>query len=118
MYLRTTTRRNKDGTEVRYLQLAHNEWDAAAGQSVVRVVHSFGREDQLDRDGDRAAGRVAVAAAGPGRGAGGDRRPGSWRSSSPAPMGGAWVLDGLWRRLGIDTTLAQAAGGPPARPRR
>lgn len=22
-----------------------------------------------------------------------------------APLGGAWVLDGLWRRLGVDTTL-------------
>jgi hypothetical protein len=24
-----TTRRNSDGTPVRYLQLAHNEWDAS-----------------------------------------------------------------------------------------
>jgi hypothetical protein len=27
MYLRTIGRRNKDGSEVRYVQLAHNEWD-------------------------------------------------------------------------------------------
>jgi hypothetical protein len=30
-------------------QLAHNEWDAKAGHSVVRVLHSFGREDLIDR---------------------------------------------------------------------
>ena len=49
MYLRTTSRRRKDGSTVRYLQLAHNEWDAAAGQAVARVIYSFGREDELDR---------------------------------------------------------------------
>jgi hypothetical protein len=49
MYLRRTTRRRGDGSEVAYLQLAHNEWDAKAGHSVVRVLYGFGREDQLDR---------------------------------------------------------------------
>ena len=49
MYLRRTTRKRKDGSEVGYLQLAHNEWDAKAGHSVVRVVHSFDREDLIDR---------------------------------------------------------------------
>lgn len=31
MYLRITKRRNKDGTEVRYYQLAENEWNAEKG---------------------------------------------------------------------------------------
>ena len=33
MFVRTSTRRNKDGTPVRYLQLAHNEGspDASVG---------------------------------------------------------------------------------------
>jgi hypothetical protein len=34
---------------VRYLQLAHNEWDAATKTSRAEVLYSFGREDQLDR---------------------------------------------------------------------
>jgi hypothetical protein len=34
---------------VRYLQLAHNEWDAATKTSRPKVLYSFGREDQLDR---------------------------------------------------------------------
>jgi hypothetical protein len=30
---------------VRYLQLAHNVWDAEAGLSRPKILHSFGRED-------------------------------------------------------------------------
>jgi len=47
MYLRTTQRRNRDGSSVRYLQLAHNHWDPKAGRSSVQVLYHFGREDQL-----------------------------------------------------------------------
>nr|WP_291840103.1 hypothetical protein [Candidatus Microthrix sp.] len=50
MYLRTVKRKRSDGTQVSYLQLAHNDWDSAAGQSVTRVIHSFGRADTVDRD--------------------------------------------------------------------
>src|SRR5260370_21155977 len=49
MYVKTTSRTNKDGTPVRYLHLAHNECDPAAGRSVPKVLSSFGREDALDR---------------------------------------------------------------------
>jgi hypothetical protein len=49
MFVRTATRRNKDGSAVRYVQLVQNEWDPATRSSRMRVVHSFGREDQLDR---------------------------------------------------------------------
>jgi hypothetical protein len=110
MYLRTSKRKNRDGSEVRYLQLAHNEWDAVAGQSVVRVIYSFGREDQLDRDAiarlisslSRAlpAGDAMAASAGDGL---------SFVESRP--MGAAFALDGLWRRLGIDKTLTKLLGG-------
>jgi hypothetical protein len=49
MYLRSTPGRNKDGTEARYLQLAHNVWDPAAKRSKVQVVHNFGRKDTTNR---------------------------------------------------------------------
>ena len=55
-------RRTKDGSEVGYLQLAHNEWDPVAKQSEVRVLYSFGREDQLDRAA--IVRLIGVAAAG------------------------------------------------------
>lgn len=53
MYLRTTRRRNRDGSEVRYLSLAHNEWDPVARRSTVKVLYNFGREGGLDRDAIR-----------------------------------------------------------------
>ena len=32
---------------MRYLQLTHNEWDPVTKTSRPKVLHSFGREDQL-----------------------------------------------------------------------
>ena len=49
MYLRTTQRRNKDGSVVRYLALAENVRHPEKGYVEAEVVHSFGRADQLDR---------------------------------------------------------------------
>ena len=50
--MRTTKRENKSGT-VRYLHLAHNEWDPVKGRAVPKVLFTFGREDELDRDAVR-----------------------------------------------------------------
>jgi len=109
MYLRRTERRTKDGT-VGYLQLAHNEWDPVVKQSKVRVLYSFGREDQLDRQAIvRLIGSLQRAlepdqalqvAAAPGL-----------RFIESRPMGGAWALDGLWRRLKIERTLGRLLEG-------
>src|SRR6201996_2100296 len=49
MYLRVTERRNRDGSTVAYYGLAENIWNAEAKRSETRVVHSFGRADQLDK---------------------------------------------------------------------
>src|SRR4051794_14580825 len=116
MYVRTSTRRNRDGTKVSYLQLAHNEWDPAARTARTKVLYSFGRADQLDR---AAIARLITAltrvvgvepdSSGP------DRArvvgvPGLEFVES-RPLGGAWLLDGLWHRLGIDTLLRRLAAG-------
>jgi len=103
VYVKSSTRRTARGP-VRYLQLAHNEWDAAAGVSRTKVLYSFGREDQLDR---AAIGRLVAAlsrllspeqalAAG---------APAGLAFTESRPLGGAFALDGLWRRLGIDTAI-------------
>ena len=51
MYLRTTERKNKDGSVVRYLALAHNQRVGAATKA--NVLLNLGREDRLDPDGLR-----------------------------------------------------------------
>jgi len=48
MYLRKTERRNRDGSTVAYYALAENNWNAETRRSEARVIHTFGRADQLD----------------------------------------------------------------------
>ena len=48
--MRTIRRKNKDGSVVEYYQLAHNERHPDTRKPVAKVVHSFGRTDELDRD--------------------------------------------------------------------
>ena len=48
MYLRTTRRKNKDGSIVEYYQLAHNERHPDTRNPAARIIHSFGRADKLD----------------------------------------------------------------------
>ena len=50
MYIRTIQRKNKDGSVVRYIQLAHNQWDPQAGCSKAKVLFNFGREEEVDRE--------------------------------------------------------------------
>jgi transposase len=49
MYLRTTKRKNKDGSEVTYYQLAHNERHPLTKKPIAKIIHRFGRADKLDR---------------------------------------------------------------------
>ena len=103
MFVRTATRRNKDGTAVRYLQLVHNEWDPATKSAKMRVLHNFGREDQVDKAAiERLAGSLCRLLE-PGRAAA-LRTPALAYCGSVA-YGGPWLLDQLWRRLGIGAIL-------------
>jgi hypothetical protein len=104
VYVRVATRRNKAGQPVRYVQLAHNEWDADAGMSRTRVLVSLGREDALDR---AAVERLIASLT---RLLGSDRTAARTSATDTAllearAIGGAFVLDALWRRLGIDVAL-------------
>src|SRR5437763_14279774 len=108
MFVRTATRRNKDGSAVRYLQLVHNEWDPATKSARMRVLHNFGREAQLDRAAvERLAGSLCRLLE-PGRAAA-LREPGLAYSGSVA-CGGPWLLDQLWQRLGIGAILTAKLG--------
>jgi IS4 transposase len=104
MFVRTAVRRNKDGTAVRYLQLVHNVWDPAAKAAKMKVLHNFGREDQLDRAAiERLAGSLGRLLD-PGRAAALRAGPDLAYQGSVA-YGGPWLLDQLWQRLGIGAIL-------------
>jgi len=110
VYLRESRRTNRDGSVVRYLQLAHNERHPVTGSPVAKVIHSFGRVELVDR---AALARLvssisrflspeeAVAAA-----SGMDVEVLDSRR-----LGGAWVLDRVWEQLGIGAAVRTAATG-------
>ena len=50
MYLRITERRNSECSTVAYYALAENVWNADAKRPEARVVHNFGRADQVERE--------------------------------------------------------------------
>jgi hypothetical protein len=110
MYLRETKRRNRDGSTVSYLQLAHSERHPVTGVPSAKVIHNFGRADSVDR---AALARLvasisrfldpeqAIAAA----------HTGEIDVLDSRRFGGAWALDRLWDRLGVGAALRQVAEG-------
>ena len=111
MFVRTSTRRNKDGTPVRYLQLAHNEWDPARKASRTKVLYNFGRAEELDRASiQRLIGALSRLLGAQPADAAVAEMPGLEFSESRS-LGGAWLLDQLWRTLGIDTSMKRLLAG-------
>ncbi len=110
MYLRESRRTDRDGTVVRYLQLAHNERHPTSGQPVAKVIHSFGRAELVDRAAlarlvssvsrfltpEEAAAAVAGSEV---------------ELVDSRHLGGAWVLDRVWERLGVATAIGKIAAG-------
>jgi transposase len=110
VYLRESRRRNKDGTVVSYLQLAHNERHPRTGSPVAKVIHNFGRADLVDREALRRLvasisrflePEQAVAAA----------VAGEVEVLEARRMGGSWVLSRLWERLEIGQAICRVASG-------
>jgi len=110
VYLRESRRRNKDGTVVSYLQLAHNERHPRTGSPVAKVIHNFGRADLVDREALRRLvasisrflepGQAVAAAA-----------AGEVEVLEARRMGGSWVLGRLWERLEIGQAICRVAAG-------
>lgn len=111
MYLRTTQRRNRDGTVVRYVQLAHNR--RVEGVTQAEVLVNLGREDRLDPDGlRRLVGSINRYLGDPDTGDDlGEQVGDALTVVESRPAGVAWLLDGLWRQLGVDTALGKVLGG-------
>jgi transposase len=108
MYVRTIARRNKDGSTVRYVQLAQNVRDPR-GFTKAQVLYSFGREDALDKAALRRLVHSICRFLDPADVAEVQARLGEvgLELRDSRPMGGAWLLDRLWRRIGIDRALVK-----------
>ena len=118
MYLRATKRKNKNGTVTEYLQLAHNVRDPETNSTVARIVHSFGRADQLDRDAlvrlarsiARVCGITILDPGGDGTQERGGGLPDDLEILRTVELGTVMVIEALWERLGIGTTLRALLG--------
>ncbi len=110
MYLRTTQRRNADGSTVRYYQLAENTWDASKGCAVARVVYNFGRADQLDVATLQRLAKSILRVVQEQQGQVVSEDGTAIQLLDAWPFGGVWVLQQLWKELGIDAILRQQAG--------
>jgi len=110
MYLRETRRTNRDGSVVAYLQLAHNERHPETGNSVAKVIHSFGRAEHVDRDAlsrlVSSISRFLTPEQALGAAAGAEVEILDSRH-----LGGAWTLDRVWERLGIGAAIRRVAEG-------
>lgn len=104
MYIRVSTRKNKNNIAVKYVQLAHNVRNPKTGTPQAEVIHSFGRMDELDMDGLRRLARSIQRFLGE-ESTLCDGTASELKFLSSKPMGGAWLLDGLWKRIGIDKLL-------------
>lgn len=103
---------------MRYVAIAHNE-RSPGGPSVAKVLLPLGREDRLDVAGlrrlvgsiNRYLGDEVGSDAGVQIGAeSGAGAGGGLRITESRPVGGAWLLDGLWQQLGIGAALREVLG--------
>jgi hypothetical protein len=116
MYLRTSRRKNKDGSVTEYYQLAHNERHPETRKPVAHIVHNFGRADQLDRDElirlcksiarvcdleviDRLAQAEGECV--------NDAWPEDIKLIGTRGLGPVVVIEALWNRLGIGEILRE-----------
>src|SRR5213595_1885795 len=117
MYLRFSQRANADGTVVRYVALAHNR--RAQGKVKPDVLMNLGRVDRLDVDGLlRSAASIRMHFGdGDGGGLTDGAEAGSAAGAAPMevtearPIGTAWLLDALWAKLEIGTSVKRIADG-------
>lgn len=111
MYIRTIKRKNKDGSVVEYVQLANNVWNKEKGYAQAEVIHSFGRNDQLDVDALKRLIKSLSRFLEPEDAARLEHGDDDLKISSSRPAGGAHLLKQLWKRLNLDGCLNNILSG-------
>lgn len=109
---------NKDGSVVGYVELAHIRREG--GTTKAEVLVNLGRADRVDLDGLRRLDRSISRYLGE-RDADASPAPrevvdGGLSVVAARPSGAAWLLDGLWWRLGVAAMLREVlapADTPP-----
>ena len=114
MYLRKTSRKNRDGSIVEYYQLAHNERHPKTRKPVAKIIHHFGRADKIDRDQlirlcnsiARVCGvNVVVPGDADSKKLDSPAFPEGLKLIDTRTLGTVWVIERLWEKLHIGKTL-------------
>ena len=109
MYLRESRQKRADGSVLTHLQLAENLWDAEKQRAQVRIVYNCGRADdpasterlrRLARSILRRCAPEEIVADNP-----------DWQVVNAWDHGDLYVLEQLWRRLGIPEVLVEVLAG-------
>jgi len=109
MYLRESRQKRADGSVLTHLQLAENLWDPAKKRAQVRILYNCGRADdpasterlrRLARSILRRCAPEEIVAENP-----------AWQVVNAWPYGDLYVLEQLWRRLGIGAVIDEVCGG-------
>ena len=108
MYLRLSRQKRADGSTLAHLQIAENVWDPEKKRSQARIVYNCGRADdpavteRLKRLAHSILRRCSpedIVASQP-----------NWRLLDAWPYGDVYVLETIWRHLGIDEVIAEVLG--------
>lgn len=112
MYVRSISRKNKDGSTVTYVQLAHNVWNKEKGHARAEVIYSFGRADELNIDAIRRLVKSLLRFLSPEDAlqsqASMEKETYGLRFIKSLPMGGAYLLRKLWEGLGLHNGIVKS----------
>ena len=108
MYLRESRQKRADGSVLTHLQLAENLWDPQRQRSQVQIIYNCGRAEdgetteRLRRLAHSILRRCApeeIVAANP-----------VWQLVQAYSYGDLYVLEHLWRRLGVGEVIGEVLG--------
>ena len=109
MFLRVSKQRLKDGRILETYQLAESAWDRQKKRSRTQIVYNFGRADdpavaerlrKLAHSILRRCAPEEIVA-----------DSSEWRLVDAWPFGDVFVLEALWKRLGLDKAIARRCRG-------
>ncbi len=109
MYLRESRQKRADGSILTHLQLAENIWDAEKHRARVHIVYNCGRADdpasterlrRLAKSILRRCAPEQIVAENP-----------DWQVVNAWDHGDLYVLEQLWRRLGIPQVIVEVLAG-------
>ena len=105
MYLRDTPQKRADGSVVTHLQLAESVWNPHKKRSEVRIVSTGGRaEDPQTAERLRQLAQSLLKKCAPHELVAQDP---PWRVLDPWPFGALYVLEAVWKRLGLPEVISE-----------